>query len=76
MSRVFRPQSGIPYSRIHSRAQVFSNQVNKQHILDVIDKLNDKELQRVVDKVIEIKEESAKEENNPNNTTIDNEERD
>jgi len=30
----------------------------------------------VVDKVIEIKEESAKEENNPNNTTIDNEERD
>jgi hypothetical protein len=30
----------------------------------------------VVDKVNEIKEESVKEENNPNNTTIDNEERD
>ena len=76
MSRVSRPQSSVPYSRANARAQVFSSHLNKQHILEVIDKLNEKELQKVVDKVIEIKEESAKEENNPNNKTIDNEEKD
>ena len=68
LSHHSRPQSSNPYSRGHGRSLVFSAQTSKQQILDVIDKLNEKDLQKVVDKVIEIKVEQANQE--ALNTTI------
>ena len=51
-----------------------SSQTNKQQIIEVLEKLNEKELQKVVDKMIEIKEESLKEEIPNNEEPIPNDE--